>query len=229
MNPLSFSHRTGRKGHLREQIGLPLLLVIGIVGQLIVFLIPDPLDLLAPQIPLLTPRDWPGSYIGTDMFFTDNHRVSYDATFPSSPLRWEERRGFQQSLYLEGDNFLSSVDQTVVWYANPDESANVWKREFDRGTYNSWTFIETHQGPDRPAFFLACAPDPGPMTSPPQCWYLAHWEHWFAAIFFYRQSNGEPLTEDFLMQDIRQLTARADQLLMSAPDEPCFGFLCTGK
>jgi hypothetical protein len=229
MKPSSLPLRADEKNLSRDQIGILLALIIGIAGQLIVFLIPDPLDILAPQIPMLTPRDWPGSYIGTEMFFTDNYRVSYDATFPLNPLRWEERRGFYQSLYLTGDNFLSSVDQTVIWYANPDESANVWKREFDRGTYNGFPFIETHQSPDQPAFLLACAPDPGPITSPPQCWYLAHWEHWFTAIFFYRQSNGEILTEELLMQDIHQLTARVDQLLMSAPDEPCFGFLCTGR
>ena len=75
----------------------------------------------------------------------------------------------------------------------------------------------------------ACFPEPGPMTSPSQCWYLAYWQHWFTAISFYRQSNGAILTEDLLLQDTRQLTARADELLMSAPDEPWFGFLCTGK
>jgi hypothetical protein len=213
----------------RDQMGFLLALVIGIAGQLIVFLIPDPLDILAPQIPMLTPQDWPGSYIGTELFFTDNWRVSYNVDTPWSPFLWDEKRGFYQSLYLTGDNFLSSVDQTIVWYANPGENANVWKKELDAGTYNGWPILETRQSIYQPASLLACVPDPGPMTSPPQCWYLAYWEHWFTAIFFYRQSNEDNLNEELLMQDISQLTAWVDQLLMSAPAEPCYGFLCTGS
>jgi hypothetical protein len=140
---------------------------------------------------------------------------------------WDEKRGFYQSLYLTGDNFLFSIDQTVVWYADPIENANVWKKELDAGTYNGWPILESRLGSDKPASFIACNPDM--VSSPPQCWYLAYWGHWFTAIFFYRQSNGETLTADLLSQDIRQLTARADELLMSARDEPCFGFLCTGS
>ena len=140
---------------------------------------------------------------------------------------WDEKRGFYQSLYLTGDHFLSSVDQTLVWYADPIENANVWKKELDAGTYNGWPIVESSLNSDKPASLLACNPDLA--SSPPQCWYLAYWDHWFTAIFFYRQSNGEILTEELLLQDIRQLTARADELLMSAPDEPCFGFLCTGR
>ncbi len=229
MKPSSLPLRADNRNLSRDQMGILLLLTIGITGQLIVFLIPDPLDILAPQIPMLTPRDWQGSYIGTELFFTDNWRASYNADTPWSPFVWDEKRGFYQSLYLTGDHFLSSVDQTIVWYADPSKNANVWKKELDAGTYNSWPILESRLGSDKPASFLACVPDPGPMTSPPQCWYLAYWEHWFTAIFFYRQSNGEIFTEDLLMQDIRQLTARVDQLLMSAPDEPCFGFLCTGR
>lgn len=38
----------------RDRIGIVLALIIGIAGQLIVFLIPDPLKILAPQIRMLT-------------------------------------------------------------------------------------------------------------------------------------------------------------------------------
>lgn len=60
--------RANERNLSRDRIGILLLLTIGIAGQLIVFLIPDPLDILAPQIPMLTPRDWQGSYIGTELF-----------------------------------------------------------------------------------------------------------------------------------------------------------------
>jgi hypothetical protein len=228
MKPSSLSLLADKRNLSRDQLGILLALVIGIAGQLIVFLIPDPLDVIAPQIPMLTPQDWPGSTIGTKMFFTDNWRVGYSPSTPWSPFVWEERRGFFQSLYLTGDNFLSSIDQTVVWYADPGENADVWKKEVDAGTYNGWPIVESRLSSDKPASFLACNPDLA--SSPPQCWYLAYWEHWSTAVFFYRQSNEDSLiNEDILMQDIHQRTARVDHLLMSAPDEPCFGFLCTNS
>jgi hypothetical protein len=227
MKPSSLPLRARERNLSRDQTGILLALIIGIAGQTLVFLIPDPLDILAPQIPMLTPRDWQGSYIGTELFFTDHWRASYNLDTPWSPFVWDEKRGFYQSLYLTGDNFLFSIDQTVVWYADPIENANVWKKELDAGTYNGWPILESRLGSDKPASFIACNPDM--VSSPPQCWYLAYWGHWFTAIFFYRQSNGETLTADLLSQDIRQLTARADELLMSARDEPCFGFLCTGS
>lgn len=227
MSLSSLPGRTGRTSLSRDQIAILLLLIIGIAGQSIMFMIPDPLKILAPQVPMLMPRDWQGSYIGTELFFTDSWRASYNTETPWSPFVWDEKRGFYHSLYLTGDQFLSSVDQIIVWCADPIENASAWKKEFDAGTYNSWPILESRLSSDQPASLLACNPDV--TSSPPQCWYLAYWEHWFTAIFFYRQSNGETLTEDLLMQDIRQLTARVDQLLMSAPDEPCIGFLCTGS
>ena len=206
----------------RDRIGILLALTIGIGGLIFVFLLPDPLLRLAPQIPVLSPQDWPGSYIGTELFLTDNWRVSYSSSTPWSPFLWEKRRGFFQSLYLTGDDVNAFIDHTVVWYARPDENADVWKKELDAGTYNGWPIVESRLSSDKPAFFLACNPDLA--SSPPQCWYLASWEHWFTAVLFWRQED-----EDLLMQDIHQLTARIDQLLMSAPNEPCYGFLCTGQ
>ena len=206
----------------RDRIGILLALTIGIGGLIFVFFLPDPLLRLAPQIPVLSPQDWPGSYIGTELFLTDNWRVSYSPGTPWSPFLWEERRGFFQSLYLTVDDVNAYIDHTVVWYANPGENADVWKKELDAGTYNGWPIIESRLSSDKPAFFLACNPDLA--SSPPQCWYLAYREHWFTAVFFWRQAD-----KDLLMQDIHQLTARIDQLLMSAPDEPCYGYLCTGQ
>ncbi|HJR80963.1 MAG TPA: hypothetical protein VJ821_12880 [Anaerolineales bacterium] len=208
----------------RDRIGILLALIIGIGGLIFVFLLPDPLLRLAPQIPVLSPQDWPGSTIGTELFLTDNWRVSYSPSTPWSPFLWEERRGFFQSLYLTGDDVNASIDHTVVWYANPGEIANVWKKELDTGTYNSWPIVERRLDSDKPASFLACNPDPDLASSPPQCWYLAYWEHWFTAVFFWRQTD-----EDLLMQDIHQLTPRIDQLLMSAPAEPCYEMLCTSE
>lgn len=213
MKPSLLSSLTGTKNLPRDRVIILLLFTISVTGQIIVFLIPDPLRILAPQIPMLAPQDWLGSQMGTEMFFTDNWQTS-SALW--SPFLWEEKRGFYQSLYLTRDTVNASIDQTIVWYASTSENADVWN-QLDPYTYNGWPIIERNTDPDKPASILACNPD-----FPPQCWYLASWEYWFTGVFFWRQSN-----EDLLMQDIHQLTARVDQLLMSAPDEPCYGFLCT--
>ena len=209
----------GNRNLSRDEIGILLALVIGVTGLLIVFLIPNPLRVLTPQIPALTPQDWQGSRMGTKLFFTDNWRTSPSA--PWSPFLWEEKRGFFQSLYLSQDNVNASIDQTIVWYANPGENADAWN-QLDPDTYNGWPILERNMDTDKPASILACNPDLS--GSPPQCWYLAYWEHWFTGVFFWRQFD-----EDLLIQDIHQLTTRVDQLLMSAPDEPCYGFLCTNS
>src|SRR5688572_18612493 len=149
----------------RDRIGILLALLIGVGGLIFVFLLPDPLLRLAPQIPVLSPQDWPGSYIGTELFLTDNWRTSNSD--PWRPFLWEEKRGFFQSLYLSGDDVNASIDHTVVWYADPGENANAWK-ELDTGTYNSWPIVERRLDSDKPVSYLACNPDLA--SSPPQCW-----------------------------------------------------------
>lgn len=217
MNQSLISRRVGVRNLSRDQITILLMLAIGVTGLLIVFLIPDPLSMLTPQVPMLGPQDWPGSYIGTEMFFTDNWRT--DPTAPYSPFYWEEKRGFYQSLYMSLDIANASIDQTVVWFSSPAANAAAWN-ELDPNAYYGWPIIERRSDTDKPVSFLACNPDL--VSSPPQCWYLASWGHWVTGVFFWRQSN-----EDVLLEDIHQLSGRIDRLLMSAPEEPCFWFLCT--
>jgi hypothetical protein len=207
-------HRSTRKVS-KDQMTIWLLFVIGLTGQMIVFMLPDPLQLLAPQVPMLMPQDWQGSYVGTKMFFTDNWQTSNSD--PYRPFLWAEKRGFYQSLYLPPGVGNISIAQTVIWYANPDENADEWHRLANANSYNGWPIVERSLEADKPASLLACYPD-----TPPQCLYLASWDHWFTAVFFWREAD-----EALLIQYIHQLTARIDQLLMSAPDEPCYGFLCT--
>ena len=215
-----FRRKFGKQKLSRDQIRIRVVFLIGVIGIIILLLTINPLWILAPQIPMLIPQDWTGSRIGTKLFFTDNWRMS--PTDPYSPFLWEEKRGFSQSLYLSLNNVHNaSVDQTVVWYADPAKNAGEWNR-LEPDSFNGWPIIERNMESDKPASILACNPDLSSL--PPQCWYLAYWEHWFTGVFFWKQSD-----EDSLLRDIHQLTARIDQLLMSAPDEPCFGFLCTTK
>jgi hypothetical protein len=57
MKPSSPSFLVDTRSLSRDQLGILLALIIGTAGQLIVFLTPDPLGILAPQLPMLTPRD----------------------------------------------------------------------------------------------------------------------------------------------------------------------------
>ena len=179
MKPSLFRRVTGDRNLSRDQTPILLALIIGVTGLFTVFLIPDPLRILAPQIPMLAPQDWPGSYVGTEMFFTDNWRTSPSA--PYGPFSWEEKRGFYQSLYLSQGTANVFIDQTVVWYADPDENAGEWN-QLDPDTYNGWPIIERSIDMDQPVFFLACHPDLS--ASPPQCWYVAYWDHWVTGVFF---------------------------------------------
>jgi hypothetical protein len=194
----------------RDWLGMSLLLLLGISGMLSVSLLRDPLIRLTPMLPMLSPQDWPDSEVTQQVFIGDI----------SAP--WDEQRTFQMTLSLVGEpSTIASIDQVLIWYADPSHAAAAWE-ELETGTYNGWAFKERQTEGDRPQSFLACNPDL--VTSPPQCWYLAYWKHWRAEIFFWRQAN-----ENLLLQDIEQLTDRVDQLLMSAPEEPCYGRLCTSR
>jgi hypothetical protein len=52
-----------------------------------------------------------------------------------------------------------------------------------------------------------------------ECLYLAHWKHWYTEVN-YRSQRAEDL-HDLEMQ---KFVDRVNQLLMSAPAEPCTGF-----
>jgi hypothetical protein len=194
----------------RDWLGMSLLLLLGISGMLSVSLLRDPLIRMSPMLPMLSPQDWPGSEVTQPVFIGDI----------SAP--WEEQRTFQMTLSVVGEpSTIASIDQRVIWYADRSRATAAWE-ELDTGTYNGWDFKERQTEGDQPQSFLACNPDL--VTSPPQCWYLAYWKHWRAETFFWRQSD-----ENFLLRDIEQLTDRVDQLLMSAPEEPCYGRLCTNR
>ena len=195
----------------RDRIGILLLLLIGIGALLLVFLLPDPLLRLAPQIPFLSTRDWPGSYVSTELFISE----------PSAP--WKERRRFFRSLGVNSAaHIIPFIDQTVIWYADSADAAAAWD-ELDAQAYNGQPVAARDREPGKPASLLFCVVNQSP-DSPPGCTYLAYWGHWFTEVFFHSQ-----LERDLLLPEVQQITSRVDQRLMSALEEPCYGFLCTGQ
>src|SRR3972149_9833556 len=156
MKPSFILRLFGNKNLSRDQIGIRLALIIGVIGLTIVFLIPDPAQVLAPQIPMLTPKDWQGSHKGTKLFFTDSWRTSPSA--PLSPFPWEEKRGFFHSLYWSQGTVNASIDQTIVWYADPGEKAYEWN-QLPPDEYNGWPILERSIDTNKPVSFLTCNPD----------------------------------------------------------------------
>jgi hypothetical protein len=194
----------------RDRFGIVLALLIGIGGLLFVFLLPDPLLRLAPQIPVLSPQDWPGSTISIGPFISD-----------SSAL-WREKRSFFMTLSRNSDAHTNAfIDQTVVWYAQTEVAAAFWD-QLNRETYNGQSLIARTTDKGMPASMLFCLSEE--LPSPRNCTYLAYWEHWYTQVEFWSQFE-----EDLQLLEMQQIMSRVDQHLMSAPVEPCYGFLCTGQ
>ena len=113
----------------------------------------------------------------------------------------------------------------MIWYADPAEAtaaAASWD-ELDAESYNGQPIVARNIEPGKPASLVFCVVTQS-ADSPPGCTYLAYWGHWFTEVFFRSQ-----LEEDLQLQEMQQITSRVDQRLMSAPEEPCYGFLCTGQ
>jgi hypothetical protein len=195
----------------RDRIGLLLALLIGIGGLLFVFLLPDPLLRLAHQVPMLSPQDWQGSYVSTELFISES----------SAP--WKERRRFFMTLGLNPDAHTNAfISQTMVWYADPMEAAAAWD-QLDAESYNGQPIVARNTEQGKPASMLFCGENES-ADFPGNCIYLAHWEHWFTEVVFWSQFE-----KDLQLPEVQQITSRVDQRLMSAPEEPCYGFLCTGR
>jgi len=198
----------GTSNFSRDLIGILLALVIGIGGQIFVFSIPDPFVVLAPQIPLLSPPDWPGSHASIGLGI-------------STEWRWREKREFQTELELINDTYSAYTRQKVVWYADPMETAAAWN-QLNTESYNEQPIVASFRGNDKPASMLFCRKKDLP-DDPHECWYLAYWEHWYTEVIYWSQ-----IDDDLQSLEMQQIATRVDQLLMSAPDEPCYGILCTG-
>ena len=172
------------------------------------FSIPDPFAALVPQIPLLSPPDWPGSHASIGFGI-------------STGWRWQEKREFSSALVLNTGTYYAELGQTAVWYADPGEAAADWN-QLDTKSYNGQPIVASYIGKEKPASMLFCSEKDLP-DDPRECWYLAYWEHWYTEVRYWSQFDKDPQ-----LMELQQITARVDQLLMSVPDEPCYGILCTG-
>lgn len=196
----------GKRYGVRDLIGILLALAVGISGQLI---LSDPLKILAPEIPLLSLSDWPGSQFTVEPQIIEG-------------LAWQERRSFSQSIVLiKNETPLAEASQTSVWYADLTQAKAAWIQH-KREPYHDFPIIARNTEDDKPASLLFCS-TPVPDT-PGECGYRAYWKHWYTQVTFYRG-----ISKEFPLSEIQKLTDRIDQHLLSAPDKPCQGFFCNGE
>ena len=193
----------GNRNLVRDLIGIVLALAVGLGGQL---LLSDPMRVLAPELPVLSPQDWPGS-----QFF--------------GPLRieggrpWSDQRAFQQSIALiRNEVGVAEATQRISWYADLTQAAAAWDQHKSEPFWD-FPIVARNTGNNKPESLLLCS-TPEPDISP-LCSYRAYWEHWYTEVTFTSRT-----IDDLPPSEMQKLTNRIDQLLMSAPDKPCQGFFC---
>ena len=173
------------------------------------FLLPNPVIILTSQVPLLTPRDWPGSRISMKLFVVSVHQP------------WQVMRQFSQPIYIENGLENTHIDQLATWYAVPAETLLDWDTPDPNIPIESLVASSISDG--KPVSRLFCS---GLVESyqPRTCSYDAYWGHWMVQVSFWSQD-----AEDLPILKIQTITGIVDQHLMNAPDEPCFWILCTGS
>ena len=184
-------------------IGILLALAIGVSGQLI---LSDPVKFLAPELPMLSPQDWPGSQLMRERI------ILYGRS-------WRSERSFSQSLGLMRNGiFAAEAAQVITWHADPLQAAAAWRQQQNEPYYDYPT-VASSTDKDKPQSLLFCN-TPAPDTYR-ECAYRAYWGHWYTQVNFYLG-----LSDDFPLSEVQKLTDRVDALLFSAPDKPCAGLFC---
>ena len=200
---MKISSLTNTKNRISDLMGVMLALVVG-VGGLMVSL--NPLQILAPEIPVLSSQDWEGSRV-----------ISNLSDSSSSNLKlWKEKREF--TIRLEVGRYYgknAEIWQRSVWYAENTEALSAWTKRDSRQMYSFFNEVpidSTLLGNDNPASVLYCDERRNPGFI---CGYFAYWENWYTEVWFW--SHGDEYLSYLEMQKI---ILRVNQLLMSAPDKP---------
>lgn len=183
--------------YMKDLIGVALLLVLGIPGMIFAS---NPVNLLFPINPLLSPGDWTGSQLERG----------------SGIERHENGRFYELSLVLRPENsttrYKAQIRQYARWYADAGEAEDRWNHA---SHYDPSDFIyERSIAPDHPASRLNCneyQPTFPTLNQEPRisCDYEAYREHWYVQIFFSSESD-----ETLSLSKILEISIKASQLLM---------------
>lgn len=181
----------------KDMIGILLILAIGIGGLIAVS---DPIRMLIPKHPMLSSEDLQGSWATQEVEIIEARH-------------WEENRELIIRLRskddAEGNN--AEIVQRAGWYADTAEAAAMWNHPPLVG--NGWQLLnEDYISREQPASRLYCRYDLHIFTT--ACGFFAYRGHWYTQISFSSDS-----TEYLSLSEIRQITNRVNQLLMSLSDE----------
>jgi len=184
------------KNLIKDLFGISLILAIGIGGFLAA---QNPVPILVPEHPMLSADDWPGSHATRKLSISDAENL-------------EKRRDLHIRLNSNQDaNGISAeVSQSATWHADPKEAMLRWN-EFHQETPGQGLVSENLMSREQPISRLYCDNELHYTT---RCTFYAYRGHWFTYIKFLSKSN-----EHFSTDEIMQITARANQLLMSVSDE----------
>jgi hypothetical protein len=178
---------------VKDFLGVLLMLVIGVGGLI---LVSDPVKILIPRHPMISPQDWAGGHAVREL--------------QVSSKNWAEYRILEIRLNSDDDKgpYFSQVKQWAKWYVDEDKAADKWDHQYS----SDWTLInENFITADKPASRLSCVS--GASVSPYRvfCDFEAYRGHWWTQILFSSFSD-EQLSDS----EIQHIIDQANQLLMTA-------------
>lgn len=185
-----------KRNLIYDLVGITIFLVLGVFGLIVVS---NPIRILIPNHPMISPQDWPGSLSSEGVEIIDG-------------TQWNEKRELLIRLNLDKPGgYDTEITQNAIWHTNMEETALMWKESrLDR----DWKLIsENGISRDKPASRLYCRDD----LNPPYkitCYFYAYRGHWFTTIHFTSKSDNS-----LIFAEIQRISARAEQLLMSVADE----------
>jgi hypothetical protein len=186
-----------------DLIGILLALAIGISGTIFEL---NPIGTSAPGVPMLSTQDWPGSLVMTPLRDVSGTDIS----------QWQERRIFNLDLHSGGYSSPGAkIGQQASWFADTQQASVEWKQHdsMQGQTYSADPLrAKVPTGGNLLTANLYCKEPSGIWLD---CVYIAQRGHWFTAVWF------ESWDDRYLsLAVVQRMTARVDQLLMSAPDRP---------
>ena len=187
------------KNKTNDFIGIVLALIIGISGLVISL---NPLEILMPDIPMLSQQDWSRSHVDQGLMISEN---------------WQQPEGLEFFIRLqiiERDRYdrKAEIEQRTTWYADLSQPTIAMANELK--WHRQQPIAINPPDTDTPASWLYCA-DYSFETTTRSCMYYAYWGHWYTEVKFW--SKGDQYLSALEMQ---QLITRVDHLLMTAPDKP---------
>jgi len=182
----------------KDLIGVILALLLGLGGQIFML---NPINILSPELPMLTQQDWPRSHVDQGLMISENWE------------RPEGREYFIRLQIIENDfDRKAEIEQRTTWYADPSQPAIAVANELK--WYHRQPDVINPPSTDTPASWLYCADAPFETTTW-SCTYFAYWGHWYTEVKFWSESD-----QYLSPSEMQQFITHVDQLLMSAPDKP---------